>query len=60
MMHAFVKLNLWMIEIPCVIIHVEMIYSIYNSDKKKKGINAWKWLSVCYTYKTENLDNVVS
>jgi len=48
MMHALVKLNLWMIEIPCVIIYVEMIYSIYNSDKKK-GNKCMKMI-VCVLY----------
>ena len=35
-MHAVVKLNLWMIEIPCVIIDVEMIYSVCDTDKRKE------------------------
>jgi hypothetical protein len=48
MMHALVKLNLWMIEIPCVIIYVEMIYSIYNSDKKKR--NKCMKMIVCVLY----------
>jgi len=38
-MHAVVKLNLWMIEIPCVIIDVEMIYSVCDTDKRREEMH---------------------